>query len=88
MVERQAAIERGLAEQQHAARVVGAGGSFAQRSDSVATGADFCASDEPDSFDSALTRLAFENLLHPFQPFIFGQKSLPPKLAVLHDIPL
>jgi N-acetyl sugar amidotransferase len=35
-----------------------------------------------------LTRLAFENLLHPFQPFIFGQKSLPPKLAVLHDIPL
>jgi N-acetyl sugar amidotransferase len=35
-----------------------------------------------------LTRLAFENLLHPFQPFIFGQKSLPPKLAALHDIPL
>ncbi len=27
-----------------------------------------------------LTRLAFENLLHPFQPFIFGQKSLPPAL--------
>jgi N-acetyl sugar amidotransferase len=35
-----------------------------------------------------LTRLAFENLLHPFQPFIFGQKSLPPRLAALHDIPL
>ncbi|MGH7305006.1 MAG: N-acetyl sugar amidotransferase [Candidatus Rokuibacteriota bacterium] len=35
-----------------------------------------------------LTRLAFENLLHPFQPFIFGQKGLAPKLAALHDIPL
>ncbi|OGK87005.1 MAG: LPS biosynthesis protein, partial [Candidatus Rokubacteria bacterium GWC2_70_24] len=35
-----------------------------------------------------LTRLAFENLLHPFQPFIFGQKSLPPKFAALWDIPL
>lgn len=35
-----------------------------------------------------LTRLAFENLLHPFQPFIFGQKSLAPKFAALFDIPL
>ena len=35
-----------------------------------------------------LTRLAFENLLHPFQPFIFGQKSLPPRFAAVHDIPL
>jgi len=35
-----------------------------------------------------LTRLAFENLLHPFQPFIFGQKSLAPKMAAIHDIPL
>ena len=35
-----------------------------------------------------LTRLAFENLLHPFQPFIFGQKCLPPKFAALWDIPL
>jgi len=35
-----------------------------------------------------LTRLAFENLLHPFQPFIFGQKSLPPRFAALNDIPL
>ena len=35
-----------------------------------------------------LTRLAFENLLHPFQPFIFGQKSLAPKMAATHDIPL
>ena len=34
-----------------------------------------------------LTRLAVENLFHPFQPFIFGQKSLAPKMAVLHDIP-
>jgi N-acetyl sugar amidotransferase len=35
-----------------------------------------------------LTRLAFENLLHPFQPFIFGQKAFPPKFAALMDIPL
>lgn len=35
-----------------------------------------------------LTRLAFENLLHPFQPFIFGQKCLPPKFAARWDIPL
>lgn len=35
-----------------------------------------------------LTRLAVENLFHPFQPFIFGQKSLAPKMALLHKIPL
>ena len=35
-----------------------------------------------------LTRLAVENLFHPFQPFIIGQKSLAPKMAVLHNIPL
>lgn len=35
-----------------------------------------------------LTRLAVDNLYHPFQPFIFGQKSLAPKMAVLHKIPL
>jgi N-acetyl sugar amidotransferase len=35
-----------------------------------------------------LTRLAVENLFHPFQPFIFGQKSLAPKMALLHSIPL
>ena len=35
-----------------------------------------------------LTRLAVENLFHPFQPFIFGQKSLAPKMAALHGIPL
>jgi N-acetyl sugar amidotransferase len=35
-----------------------------------------------------LTRLAFENLLHPFQPFIFGQKAFAPKFAALYDIPL
>lgn len=35
-----------------------------------------------------LTRLAFENLLHPFQPFIFGQKSLAPKMAAKMGIPL
>ena len=35
-----------------------------------------------------LTRLAVENIFHPFQPFIFGQKSIAPKLAVLFNIPL
>jgi N-acetyl sugar amidotransferase len=35
-----------------------------------------------------LTRLAVENLFHPFQPFMFGQKMLAPKMAALFDIPL
>ena len=35
-----------------------------------------------------LTRLAVENLFHPFQPFMMGQKSLAPKFAALMDIPL
>jgi len=35
-----------------------------------------------------LTRLAVENLFHPFQPFMIGQKSLAPKMAVEHDIKL
>ena len=35
-----------------------------------------------------LTRLAVENLFHPFQPFMIGQKTVPPKYSVLHDIPL
>lgn len=35
-----------------------------------------------------LTRIAVENLFHPFQPFIFGQKSLAPKMALSHDIKL
>ncbi len=35
-----------------------------------------------------LTRLAVENLFHPFQPFIFGQKSLAPKMALVFKIPL
>lgn len=35
-----------------------------------------------------LTRLAIENLFHPFQPFIIGQKALPPKIAALYNIPL
>jgi N-acetyl sugar amidotransferase len=35
-----------------------------------------------------LTRLAVENLFHPFQPFIFGQKSFAPKMALRFDIPL
>ena len=35
-----------------------------------------------------LTRLAVENIFHPFQPFIFGQKALAPKMAILHNVSL
>jgi len=35
-----------------------------------------------------LTELAFRNLLHPFQPFIFGQKNYAPKMAVKMGLPL
>lgn len=35
-----------------------------------------------------LTRLAFENLVHPFQPFIIGQRLIGPRFSVLYDIPL
>jgi N-acetyl sugar amidotransferase len=35
-----------------------------------------------------LTRLAIENLLHPFQTFILGQKNLAPKIAIKYGIPL
>ena len=35
-----------------------------------------------------LTRLSIENLLHPFQTFILGQKNLGPKLAAQLGIPL
>lgn len=35
-----------------------------------------------------LTRLALENLLHPFQPFILGQKNYPPRIAAQHGIEL
>ena len=35
-----------------------------------------------------LTKLAFENLLHPFQPFIIGQKIIGPLMALKFKIPL
>lgn len=35
-----------------------------------------------------LTRLAIENLMHPFQTFILGQKNLAPKMALKFGIPL
>lgn len=35
-----------------------------------------------------LTRLSIENLLHPFQTFILGQKNLAPKIALQYNIPL
>ena len=35
-----------------------------------------------------LTKLAFENLLHHFQPFIIGQRYIGPKFALMYNIPL
>lgn len=35
-----------------------------------------------------LTKLAFENLLHPFQPFIVGQRIIGPLMALKFGIPL
>jgi N-acetyl sugar amidotransferase len=35
-----------------------------------------------------LTRLAVENLFHPFQPFMLGQKFLGPRMAARFGIPL
>lgn len=35
-----------------------------------------------------LTRLAVENIFHPFQPFVIGQKALAPKMALLYKVPL
>lgn len=35
-----------------------------------------------------LTRLAVENLFHPFQPFMLGQKLLAPRMAMRFGIPL
>ena len=35
-----------------------------------------------------LTRLAVDNLFHPFQPFIIGQKAMAPRMAATLGIPL
>lgn len=35
-----------------------------------------------------LTKLAFENLLHPFQPFMIGQKNVAPRIALEKGIRL
>lgn len=35
-----------------------------------------------------LTRLSIENLFHPFQPFMIGQKNIAPKMASMMNIPL
>ncbi len=35
-----------------------------------------------------LTKLSIENLMHPFQTFILGQKNLAPKIAAAHEINL
>jgi len=35
-----------------------------------------------------LTRLSVDSMLHPFQPFILGQKTLAVKMAVMFNIPL
>jgi N-acetyl sugar amidotransferase len=35
-----------------------------------------------------LTKLAFENLVHPFQPFIIGQRHVAPKASAMYGVPL
>ena len=35
-----------------------------------------------------LTWLAFKNLLHPFQPFVFGQKNVGPRMSIALNVPL
>lgn len=35
-----------------------------------------------------LTRCAFDNMLHPFQPFVFGQKNTGPKMSKAFNVPL
>lgn len=35
-----------------------------------------------------LTELAFKGLVHPFQPFILGQKNIAPKISAMFNIPL
>jgi N-acetyl sugar amidotransferase len=35
-----------------------------------------------------LTKLAFENLVHPFQPFIIGQRMIGPRFSALYKVPL
>ncbi|MBN1645713.1 N-acetyl sugar amidotransferase [Candidatus Woesearchaeota archaeon] len=35
-----------------------------------------------------LTRLAFINIGHPFQPFMMGQKYIAPKFSLMYNIPL
>lgn len=35
-----------------------------------------------------LTKLAYLNLLHPFQPFIIGQRHIAPRISSLYNIPL
>ena len=40
------------------------------------------------SLQRYLTKLAFTNLLHPFQPFIIGQRMIGPKIAMKYGIKL
>jgi N-acetyl sugar amidotransferase len=35
-----------------------------------------------------LTRLAVDNIFHPFQPFMLGQKTIAPRMAAMMGIPL
>jgi N-acetyl sugar amidotransferase len=51
-------------------------------------GFDNCAFKPNGLVQKLLTRLAIENLLHPFQTFILGQKNLAPKMALKFGIPL
>lgn len=39
-------------------------------------------------FHRQITQLAFKNLVHPFQPFIIGQKLIAPRMAAFYKVPL
>ena len=40
------------------------------------------------SLQKYLTKEAFKNLLHPFQPFIIGQRMIGPKFAIKYNVKL
>jgi len=35
-----------------------------------------------------ITKMAFENLFHPFQPFIIGQRHIAPRFSAMYGVPL
>ena len=48
----------------------------------------YIASNRNERLMKTLTKLSIENLLHPFQTFMLGQKAFPPKIAYKYKVPL